>query len=116
MLSFSEKRSLQRIVQDKLTELESGSLSFKQKRQIQLSLEAALSKLLGDSIAQSQTRLDELIAGKFNHLLPKEFLQILEEIVVEIGGDIEPIKPPTVNYIKANQNAIMESALQYKGN
>lgn len=114
-MSFTplEKRTLQRTVQEKIEGLEGSSLNPREKRQLQTALDEALSKLLGEGQAEKQKtgKLDDLIAGKFNHLSPQEFLRILEEVVQEVGGDIEPIKPPAVNYIEANQNMILESAL-----
>lgn len=63
--------------------------------------------------APQNQKLSDLIAGKYNNEKPEEFLRILKEIIEEIN-DIEPVKPPTISYIDANQdkvNAIMESAL-----
>lgn len=115
-LSFSEKRSLQKVITTNLASLQAGNLSFQDKRRFQKELQDAFAKLkavveLKPEI-QNQ-KLSDLVAGKYNAEPPEGFLKILKEIIEEIN-DIEPVKPPTINYIEVNQdkvNAIMESAL-----
>jgi hypothetical protein len=100
MLSFTEKRTLQRVVQDKISELEGAGLSFKEKREAQRALEEALAKLEGAVAPRVNSKLNDLLAGKFTNEEPMRFLAILEEVVNELNGDIEPIKEPTIAYIK----------------
>lgn len=112
-LGFKEKRELQRIVSDKQAAIETGGLGFKDKREAQKALQDALEKL-GAAIdagkGEGNTKLADLIAGKFNDLAPLAFLKVLEEVVRELNGDIEPVKPPVISYIEANAGSIMESA------
>jgi uncharacterized Fe-S cluster-containing radical SAM superfamily enzyme len=98
MLSFSEKRKLQKIVQEGLISLDAG-LSFTEKRKVQKSIAGALSRLNVDVKAENQ-KLADLIAGKFDGEPPERFLAILKDIATEIDS-IEPIKPPTIRYIEA---------------
>jgi hypothetical protein len=101
MLSFSEKRKLQKIVQEGLAGLDAG-LSFAEKRRVQKDIADALAKLNAaiDTGIDNQ-KLADLIAGKFNGEAPERFLAILKEIVKEIN-DVEPVKEPTIKYIEAN--------------
>ncbi|MFH1984766.1 MAG: hypothetical protein ABIL58_23240 [Pseudomonadota bacterium] len=107
MLSFSEKRKLQKIVKDGLAGLDTG-LSFSEKRRVQKEIADALAKLNAtidqspDKAAENQ-KLADLIAGKFNGEEPERFLAILKEIVAEIQ-DIEPVKEPTIRYIEVNKD------------
>lgn len=114
-LSFSEKRTLQKIVDSKQAELEAGNLPFKDKRAAQKALDDALAQL--DAAvemfpdAQNQ-KLADLIAGKYNNEPPEAFLKVIKEIIEEIKS-VEPVKSPTIAYVDANKdkiNAIMESA------
>lgn len=115
-LSFTEKRSLQKVIATNLASLQAGNLSFQDKRRFQKEIQDAFTKLKETVDLKSEVqkqKLDDLIAGKFNSEPPEAFLKILKEIIEEIN-DIEPIKPPTISYIEVNQskiNAIMESAL-----
>ena len=115
-LSFSEKRSLQKVITTNLASLQASTLSFQDKRRFQKEIQDAFVKLKAvvdlKPEAQNQ-RLADLISGKYNNEPPEVFLKVLKEIIEEIN-DIEPVKPPTITYIEANQdkvNAIMESAL-----
>jgi ATP-dependent protease ClpP protease subunit len=115
-LSFSEKRSLQKVIATNLASLQAGNLSFQDKRKFQKEIQDAFARLK-EAVelkpeAQNQ-KLADLIAGKYNNEPPEGFLKVLKEIVEEIN-DIEPVKPPTIAYIEVNQdkvNSIMESAL-----
>jgi len=116
-LSFSEKRTLQKVISTNLASLQAGSLSFADKRRFQKEIQDAFTKLkevvdLKPDI-QSQ-KLADLIAGKYNNEPPEAFLRVLKEVIEEINS-IDPIKPPTIAYIEANGdkvNAIMESAFR----
>ena len=115
-LSFSEKRSLQKVVDAKQAELEAGNLPFKDKRAAQKALDDALLQL--DAAVErvpdiQNQKLADLIAGKFNNEKPEEFLRIIKEIIEEINS-VDPIKPPVVEYVDANKDkaeAIMESIM-----
>jgi hypothetical protein len=104
-LSFKEKRTLQKIVKTKLEELKTGGLAFKEKRAAQKELKAAFSKLKAKvDVGADNKKLQKLLAGKYNGETPERFLAILKLIVDEIG-DIEPVKPPTIAYIKLQMAA-----------
>ncbi len=115
-LSFSEKRSLQKVIATNLASLQSGTLSFQDKRRFQKEIQDAFAKLKAvvDLKPEVQNqKLADLIAGKYNNEPPEGFLKILKEIIEEIN-DIEPVKPPTITYIEENKdkvNAIMESVM-----
>lgn len=109
-LSFSEKRALQRTVQEKIQQLETGSLSFQEKRAAQRSLEESLAKLEERASSNHSSKLDDLVAGKFNALEPMPFLSVLEEIVKELGGVIDPVKDPACEYVRLHQDLIVEDA------
>jgi len=119
-LSFTEKRSLQKIVDAKQAELEAGGLSFVEKRAAQKALYDALAQLdisvelaAVDAVEENQ-KLADLIAGKFNNETPEAFLKVLKDVIEEINA-IDPVKPPTISYIEANEDkvsAIMESAFR----
>lgn len=115
-LSFSEKRSLQKIVDAKQAELDAENLPFSTKRAAQKALDDALAQLDAAIERNPEVRnqkLADLIAGKYNNEPPDVFLMVLKEIIEETN-DIEPVKPPTITYIETNQdkvNALMESAL-----
>lgn len=115
-LSFAEKRSLQKVIATNLASLQAGDLSFQDKRRFQKEIQEAFAKLKEAVDLKQEVqnqKLADLIAGKYNNEPPEGFLMVLKEIIEEIN-DIEPIKPPTINYIETNQekvNAIMESAL-----
>jgi len=121
-LSFKQKRELQKVVAAKMDELKAGNLSFKEKRVAQKELKDTFEKLsvkIKEKDTGENEKLRELVAGKYNNLKPLEFVGVLKEIVSEIK-DVEPIKPPTINYCDANQDkmvkdadaAVMESALR----
>lgn len=106
MLSFAEKRKLQKIVKDGLEGLDAG-LSFAEKRLVQKEIADALAKLNAaidtkPDLASENQKLADLIAGKFNDVLPERFLAILKEIVREINT-VDPVKEPTVKYIEVNK-------------
>jgi len=119
-LSFTQKRSLQKIVDAKQAELEAGGLPFAEKRAAQKALADALAQLDAaiDSLPEAEPtqnqKLADLIAGKYNNETPEGFLKVLKDVIEEIN-EIEPVKPPTIAYIEANAGkigAIMESAFQ----
>lgn len=105
MLSFSEKRSLQRIVQDRLVDLESGTLSFQQKRAVQRELEDALNRLTGGKTS-SGSLYDALVSGKFLHESPLKFLSILNKVAGEVGNDANKVHEPVLAYIETNLNFV----------
>ncbi len=115
-LSFSEKRSLQKVIATNLASLQAGTLSFQEKRRFQKEIQDAFIKLketvdLAPDV-QNQ-KLADLIAGKYNSDPPEGFLKVLKDIIEEIN-DIEPVKAPTINYIEVNRekvDSLMESAL-----
>ena len=117
-LSFKEKRQLQKTVSNRLNDLKSGDLSFKEKRAAQKELKEAFAKLkvvieTKPEAAARNEKLAALIAGKYDDKSPQEFLDILKEIYDEIN-DIEPLKEPTISYIKKKKGsgeAITESVI-----
>jgi ATP-dependent protease ClpP protease subunit len=134
MLSFTEKRSLQKTVATNLTGLAAGGVAFQDKRRMQKEISDAIVKLgekalevvppvdplnpviepVEPKTEQTNQRLADLIAGQYNTLEPLAFLGILKDISVEIN-DFEPLKDPAIKYIEANQDkagAIMESAFR----
>lgn len=112
-LSFNEKRALQKAVAVKTEELKNSSLSFKEKRAAHKELKEAFAKLLVKVEAtdgEKSQKLSDLIAGKYNSETPQRFLAIVKEVVEELSGEIEPVKPPVIGYIQANAEQVMESA------
>lgn len=112
-LSFKEKNQLKKQVGSYLKQLDTADLSRKERNGIKKEIGLALKKL-DESInlaAGGNPELDRLVAGEFNHLPPEEFLQKLKEITDSLGGDIEPIKPPTVAYIekRLGEAVVLES-------
>lgn len=103
-LSRRDKVNLQGTIQANLERLASGDLSRREKIRLQSEIQDAFDKLnvtidaAPDTAAQNE-KLKKLIAGEYNSLSPADFLSILKEISTEIGS-IEPIKPPTIDYIK----------------
>lgn len=116
-LSFTEKRGLQKAIATNLASLQAGDLSFTEKRGLQKEIQGAFAKLKAvvDLAPEIQNqKLADLIAGKYTDEPPEVFLKILKEIIEEIN-DVEPVKPPVVAYVEANEdkvNAITESALR----
>ena len=104
-LSFTEKRKIQKELIPDLERLDSEDLGFKEKREVQKRVIHKVSLLTGDAARVERSLLDKLNAGEFDSLEPLEFLKKLKAIVDdEIGGDIEPIKEPTVRYIDTRLN------------
>ena len=103
MLSFKEKRAVQKLIEEKLAQLQGdASLSFREKRIIQKDLEEAFAKLQSRVEGQTNEKLQALIDGKYNDESPARFLAVLKEITDELNGDIEPVKPPVIDYIQKN--------------
>ncbi len=103
-LSFKEKQDIRKQISTYLEQLDAGNLPFKEKNEIRKSVAELLAKLevVIDARPEIQNeKLKALIDGRFNNEPPEAFLKILKDIVDEIG-DIEPIKPPTISYVKAN--------------
>ena len=99
-LSFTKKRKIQKELIPDLERLDSEDLGFKEKREVQKRVIHKVSLLTGDAERVERSLLDKLNAGEFDGLEPLEFLKKLKAIVDdETGGDIEPIKEPTVRYI-----------------
>lgn len=115
-LSFKEKRTLTKVVNAKVEELNTGGLSFKGKRKATKSLNDAVKKLSKKEIdVKGSKTLEKILSGAFDSLPPIKFLAMLEKATNELGGDIEPIKEATVKYIEKNidsEDLITESAPQ----
>lgn len=108
-LSFTEKRKIQALIEDRLNSLGQTGVSFSQKRAFQKELEDAFAKLneqidlKPDEAGQNQ-KLADLLAGKFNDLDPLRFLKTIYEITNEIQA-IDPVKEPVAKYIKLKKAA-----------
>jgi len=117
-LSRKERMIIKSQINDYMAKLDEITLPRKERMSYKAQINELLAKLdaaidLAPEAANQNQKLADLIAGKFNAEPPEGFLKILKEIIEEIN-DIEPVKPPVINYIDANQdkvNAIMESAL-----
>lgn len=115
-LTFKEKRDLTKVVNAKIGEIQAGGMDFKAKRAATKALNEALAKLGGQGVETSDSGLlADLVAGKFNDLAPLAFLKKLEDTVAELNGNIEPVKEPTIAYIQANEDKILESAAEFQG-
>lgn len=102
MLSYSEKRKIQRIVAEKQRQLFEGGLKFREKRDAQKAMDEALEKLLVKVEAGGGSPLlDELLSGAFNGLTPIAFISKLREVVDSIGGEIEPVKPGVIGFVES---------------
>ena len=111
-LGFKEKRDLQKIVAEKQTALTEGGLGFKDKREAQKAMQDALSKLnAAVDAGKTSPKLQELLDGKYDNEPPLRFLKLLEDVVKELDGDVQPVKPKVVDYIKKNQALITESVV-----
>ena len=109
-LSFKEKRSLQKIVDAKRSELQSSDLSFRDKRAAQKELQDAFTRLKDKAdIGVENAKLTALLAGDYNDKPVLEFIAILNEIVTEIGG-LDQAKPGIVGYCGANLEKMKEAA------
>ena len=110
-LGFKEKRALQKVVAEKQAALTEGGLGFRDKREAQKAMQEALAKLSAAVDAgKTSPKLEALIAGKYNGEPPVRFLKILEEVVQELGGDIDPVKEPVIRYIEANAQLVARAA------
>ena len=85
-----------------------GDISFRDRVKLKKEINAAFKKLKikAEENDHDNENLKKLIAGDFNDKTPSEFLAVMEDIVDEIGGDIERVKEPAINYINANQDLI----------
>lgn len=109
-LSFAEKRSLTKIVSAKAAELQAGGLSFTEKRAATKALNEAVAKLTGAmESGKSTPLLDALLAGQFNDLEPLPFLAKLEDVVKELEGDVEPVKPAVIAYVEKNTQGVTDA-------
>lgn len=108
-LSFTDKRKIQALIEDRLNSLGQTGFSFSQKRAFQKELEDAFAKLneqidlKPDEAGQNQ-KLVDLIAGKYNDLEPLPFLKIIKEITDEIQA-VDPVKEPVIKYIELKKAA-----------
>ena len=117
-LSFKEKQDIRKRISAYLERLDAGDLPFREKNSIRKSVAELLAKLEAAIEVKPEVqneKLQALIEGKYNDETPAAFLKILKEIVDEIN-DIEPIKPPTIVYVKANAqkaSMVLEAARQF---
>ena len=105
-LSFKEKRAAQTSLAESLKALANAKLTFAEKRKEQKSVSLQLSILNGTNVQTGNSKLDDLIAGKYNDYAPEKFIATLEEIGKELQEDIEPLKQPVVNYVVHNQDKV----------
>jgi transcription termination factor NusB len=116
-LSFKEKNDIRKQISAYLVNLEAGDLPFKEKNTIRKSVAELLARLneVIDLVPEIQNeKLQALIDGKYNDEPPEFFLRMLKEIIDEIK-DIEPVKPPTIAYVKLNvskSHMVLENARQ----
>lgn len=110
-----EKLKLQKTVREKANEIQHGGLSALEKLKAQKDMREALQALkAGIDTGKTSKTLESMLAGEYDSLPPLKFLAMMEKTVNELGGDIEPIKEPTIKYVAANKDKIdpiMESAL-----
>lgn len=113
-LEFKEKRKLTKLVHAKVQELNGGGLSFKEKRTTTKMLIAAVEKLKGAVNKVASETLEKMLNGDFYKYTPVRFLAKMKKVVKELGGKVEPLKPPVLKYIDLNaktsgDNGVMES-------
>jgi|GEM_PF-4406245 len=122
MLTFTEKRNLQKIVTTNLSALTAGGVSFSDKRKLQKETTEALAKLGEKAVEpvinpeptpEINPRLAALLAGNYNNMEPQAFITLVGQIVEEIK-DVQAVKPGILAYVAAAKadGRITESAAQ----
>ena len=109
-LSFKEKLHWQGEINGCISKLKE-KLSFKDRRDyIQRLLEAL--KNLGASINKAiESIYDRLVKGEFLKEPLEKFCQILLDAYKEIQ-DVEKLKAPTIRYVEANRNRVVNDLLE----
>lgn len=109
-LSFSEKRGLQKEVQNCLASL-GEKPDFKTKRSLQKQLAEALAKLGAGIAGKTESLLDQFLANKFIREAPNKFFSIFTKVYGLAQGQLENLKQPIIDYLKTNENLmVLESA------
>ena len=122
MLTFTEKRNLQKIVTTNLSALTAGGVTFSDKRKLQKETTEALAKLGEKAVEpvinpeptpEINPRLAALLAGNYNNMEPQAFITLVGQIVEEIK-DVQAVKPGILAYVAAAKadGRITESAAQ----
>lgn len=110
-LSFAEKRDVQKQIKTCLADLDNKP-DFKTKRALQKRLAEAFSKLEGKSAGTQESLVDQFLAGKFIREAPNKFFSIFTKVYGLVQGQLENIKQPILDYLKAHESAmITESAI-----
>ncbi len=113
MLGIKEKISLQRAVQEGINSLKAGIKDIRERIATQRRVKESLDKLKGSTGNSTQSLFEQLVAGKFLKEAPARFLMILKKVLAEVDNNVQMIKDPVINYLKAhyqNEDEVFESA------
>lgn len=113
MLGIKEKITLQRAVQEGIKSLKAGIKDIRERIATQRRVIEALDKLKGNSGNSQQSLFEQLVAGKFLKEAPMSFLMILKKVLAEVDNNVQMIKDPVINYLKAHyqsEEGVFESA------